>query len=294
MAELFQRVGLVGKQGTAGVKETIVRLRDYLLGRQHEVLLEAAMGESLSGYNPPTVSASELASHSDLVITVGGDGTLLQTARLLAAQSIPLLGVNLGRLGFLADVSSNDMLTSLDRILAGDYQEEHRLLLCATVDTQPQTHPPALALNDVVIHKWNIARMIELEIYIDGRFVNDQRADGLIISTPTGSTAYALSGGGPLVHPSLDALVLVPICPHTLSNRPIVVNSDSQIDILVHGEQFENVRVTCDGQLHLPVQKDEPIRVRKDRLTSHLIHPSGHDHFAIMREKLGWGELPSR
>jgi NAD+ kinase len=149
-----------------------------------------------------------------------------------------------------------------------------------------------LALNDVVIHKWNIARMIEFETYVDGRFVYTQRSDGLIVSTPTGSTAYALSGGGPLMQPGLNVMVLVPICPHTLSNRPIVISADSEVQIVVCGTHHEHVRVTCDGQTNVPVGSRDRICIRKDDHQIRLVHPRGHDHFDLLRAKLGWGQHP--
>jgi NAD+ kinase len=180
----------------------------------------------------------------------------------------------------------------LHQILSGNYEEEQRLLLRATVGTEAGPSQPMLALNDVVIHKWNIARMIEFETYVDGRFVYTQRSDGLIVSTPTGSTAYALSGGGPLMQPGLNVMVLVPICPHTLSNRPIVISADSEVQIVVCGTHHEHVRVTCDGQTNVPVGSRDRICIRKDDHQIRLVHPRGHDHFDLLRAKLGWGQHP--
>ncbi len=292
MAEDFQRIGLIGKFEDPGIKETILRLAAYLQKKRRRILLEDTTGGHLGEHRLPTAPLGVIAVESDLVIVVGGDGTMLHAARTLAERNVPLLGVNLGRLGYLTDVSPDDMLISLDRILAGDFEEEHRLLLQSTVGSEAESSPPTLALNDVVIHKWNTARMIELETYIDGRFVGTQRSDGLIVSTPTGSTAYALSGGGPLLHPTLDALVLVPVCPHTLDTRPIVVSGDSRIEIAVCEPHHEHVRVTCDGQLNLPLRKDQRITICKDSRCARLIHPRGHNHYYIMRKKLGWGEGP--
>jgi len=292
MAEDFQQIGLIGKFEDPGIRETILRLAVYLREKKRRLLVEDTTGAYLGKHGLRTAPLAEIAVDSDLAIVVGGDGTMLHAARALAEMNVPLLGVNLGRLGYLTDVSPDDMLTSIDQILAGDFEEEHRLLLRSTAVSETESGPPTLALNDVVIHKWNSARMIELETYIDGHLVGTQRSDGLIVSTPTGSTAYALSGGGPLLHPTLDALVLVSVCPHTLNTRPIVVSGDSRIEISVCGTQHEHVRVTCDGQLNLPLRKDQRIRIEKDDRCARLIHPRGHNHFYVMRKKLGWGENP--
>ena len=284
----FDTIGLIGKHEDAGPRATLQRLGDFLTGRGQRVLLDRATAGHMPevGFSP--ASLTEIGERCDLAIVVGGDGTLLHTARTLADFDVPLLGINLGRLGFLADISPDEMLHALEQILSGHYEEERRSLLRAEVDGQS-----CIALNDVVIHKWNIARMIELETTIDGRFVDAQRSDGLIVSTPTGSTAYALSGGGPLLQPDLNASLLVPICPHTLSNRPIVVGGDSVIDITVSPRtELEHVRVTCDGQTCLPMN-GRRIRIGKHRNRVRLIHPQGHDHFQILRAKLGWSEHPA-
>ncbi|QYZ67493.1 MAG: NAD+ kinase [Gammaproteobacteria bacterium (ex Lamellibrachia satsuma)] len=289
MNQPFQRIGLIGKHGDPTVKATTRRLWDFLSRRGHEVLLEEATCKLLEGRPLPGVPEIDLPSNSDLVIVVGGDGTLLHAARVLADQDTPILGINLGRLGFLADISPGEMLPHLDAILAGDYDEERRFMLQASIGEDKGSSDAIPAFNDVVVHKWNIARMIEFETYINGKLVNDQRSDGLIISTPTGSTAYALSGGGPLLMPSLNALVLVPICPHTLSNRPIVVDGDSEVEIHLAQGHAEHVRVTCDGQATLPVVEGDIIRIRKAEHPVRLIHPRGHDHYNLLRAKLGWG-----
>ncbi|MCA1805361.1 MAG: NAD(+) kinase, partial [Xanthomonadaceae bacterium] len=231
----------------------------------------------------------ELAARCDLAIAVGGDGTLLNAARSLADAGVPLLGINRGRLGFLADILPADMTSSLDRVLAGHYQEEERTLLHAEVLRNGECLHQSDALNDVVIHKYDIARMIELETHIDGRFLNTQRSDGLVMATPTGSTAYALSGGGPILHPTLSAIVLVPICPHTLTNRPIVINDHATIEVILHGGSTTEAQVTCDGQVKFPLDCGDRVRVcRKDK-TIRLLHPPGHDHYEVLREKLRWG-----
>jgi NAD+ kinase len=224
---------------------------------------------------------------------VGGDGTLLRAARPLAEHSIPLLGINLGGLGFLVDISPNLMLDVVDQVLAGEFEEDHRFLLLAHIGTSVERGTSSLALNDVVLHKWNTTRIIEFDTYIDGLFINRQSSDGVIISTPTGSTAYALSGGGPLLHPNLNALELVPICPHTLSHRPLVVSGDSRIEVALCRRDHEHARVSCDGQNVLPIGPGERLFIRKFDQPVRLLHPKGHNHYEILRAKLGWGEQPS-
>jgi NAD+ kinase len=210
----------------------------------------------------------------------------------MARHGVPLLGINLGRLGFLVDISPDDIERALDRVLAGEYDSDTRSLLNASVVSQETVTPAYLALNDVVIHKWNTARMIEFETYIDGLFVNAQRSDGLIVATPTGSTAYALSGGGPLIDPSLDAIMLVPICPHDLSNRPLVVPGDRRIEIRVCGQDHGHAHVSCDGQTDLPLPRQACVRIARHPDEVCLLHPRGHDHFQILRAKLRWGGHP--
>ncbi len=285
MAQTFSSIGLIGKHGDSDVRNTLLSLSDFLITRDCKVLLENETAKRLPDHGLPTAALNKIGEECDLAIVVGGDGTLLHTARSLTDYSIALLGINMGRLGFLADVSPVNMLESIAQILDGQFEEEHRSLLQATIgDTTIN------ALNDVVIHKWNAARMIEFETYVNGRFVNIQRSDGLIIATPTGSTAYALSGGGPIVEPSLNATILAPICPHTLSNRPILVHGDSEIEVIISDRtDSKYVRVTCDG-LNTMSPTDRKVYIRKHKDTVRLIHPKGHDHFDLLRAKLGWSE----
>jgi len=290
VVEAFKTVGLIGKFATPSSAGTLCAVAEILQRRGLEVLVDnscEALADRCSKF--PGVSREQLGKDSDLVIVVGGDGTLLNAARSLAGQEVPLLGINLGRLGFLTDISPDDIEETLSRVLCGQFLEERRFLLEASLIRDGKVISTNLAFNDVVVHKWNVARMLESEVFIDGLFVYTMRSDGLIISTPTGSTAYALSGGGPILHPSLDALVLVPICPHTMTNRPLVVGADSKIEVLVCSDQADQAQVTCDGQLNLEVNAGDRIQVRKQALI-HLIHPSDHDYYHILREKLHWGK----
>ncbi len=287
MPDIFNTIGLIGKPGQDALKSRLHELNQFLLERGHKVLMDADTSSRVDDHDLTSEQLDSFGKECDLVIIMGGDGTLLHSARSLADYDVPLIGINLGRLGFLTDISPDQMFATLEEILSGEYKEEARNLLSAEINGQTYT-----ALNDVVIHKWNLARMIEFETYIDGHFVDTQRSDGLIISTPTGSTAYALSGGGPLVHPDLNAVVLVPICPHTLSNRPIVISGDSKIEIVVGSEtESDHVHVTCDGQTSTPL-KGHTITISKHSQPVRLIHPKNHDHFNILRAKLGWGEHP--
>ncbi|MCB1759367.1 MAG: NAD(+) kinase [Gammaproteobacteria bacterium] len=288
MALQFQTIGLIGKQQAPTPKKVLLQLRDYLLGNGQQVLVESATAKKLKGHTVESATLQEIGCACDLAIVVGGDGTLLHTARSLADYHVPLVGVNLGRLGFLTDITPREMPLKLEQIFSGHYTEDRRFMLHTEINDRVST-----AFNDVVIHKWDTARMIEFETYIDGAFMDAQRSDGMIVSTPTGSTAYALAGGGPLLLPDLNATVMVPICPHTLSNRPLVVAGESLIEIKVcEKTSLEHVRVTCDGQISLPIHR-KAIRIRKHHCPVRLIHPPGHDHFQILREKLGWSGHPT-
>ncbi|MBK1701679.1 NAD(+) kinase [Thiococcus pfennigii] len=287
----FPTIGIIAKQqDSAQVQTTLERLVRYLRARDRELLFDPASAARLAVPPARVLDVPTLGSLCDLAIVVGGDGTFLAAARALAPHGVPLVGINLGRLGFLVDVLPDEIEEALGRILDGEYDEEARGLLAATIgDEAPGQR---VALNDIVVHKWNTARMIELETRIDGVLVNVQRSDGLIVATPTGSTAYALSGGGPLLDPSLDALVLVPICPHTLSNRPLVVAGQCRIEIRIHEQDHHHVRVTWDGQTDQAVLRDARIRIEQAPHAARLLHPKGHDHYAILRAKLGWGGHP--
>jgi len=292
MNACFQTIGLIAKPGDTAVASTLATLSGELERRGLPVLLDTTAAAYFKAPPAAVTERTELATRCDLAIVVGGDGTLLNASRILAGANVPVLGVNLGRLGFLVDVSPDEMCERLNEILAGEYEEERRSLLHATVIRGDKIVSESDALNDVVVHKWDIARMIEVDTCIDDRFLNTVRADGLIVSTPTGSTAYALSGGGPILDPGLDALVLVPICPHTLSNRPIVVSDQVQIDIRLHGENDSKAQITCDGQVNFALVGGDLIRIRRKNHELRLIHPRGHDHFEIMRKKLRWAEQP--
>jgi NAD+ kinase len=290
MSKLFEKIGLIGKYGDPSVSDTLIRLGELLLKNDRDVLLESDTAKHLGKHDFPSAELQELGKTCDLVITVGGDGTLLHAARSLANHEIALLGINLGRLGFLVDISPDQMQQRVEEILNGQYEEERRILLTATIESENEEPKVSDAFNDVVVHKWEVARMIETETYIDGRLLNTMRSDGLIVSTPTGSTAYALSGGGPIIEPGMDAIVMVPICPHSMSYRPIVVDGSSQIEIVVRDYPHSHAQVTCDGQINMGVVSGDRIKIKRKTKCVTIIHPPEHDHYQVLRAKLHWSE----
>lgn len=287
---MFKNVGLIAKHGDERVTKTLQSLSAYLAGRHINIVLDARSAESLPNVQLNSADRETLAKSCDLVIIIGGDGTFLNAARSLGQHNARLLGINLGRLGFLADISPAEMSQRLGDIFAGNFEVEKRFLLRATIIRGGERVIAEDALNDVVVHKWNVARLIELETYVDARLVNSQRSDGLIVSTPTGSTAYALSGGGPVLCPTLEAVVLVPICPHTLSSRPIVVDAGSRIEIVVGRGAPAEAQLTCDGQTTLELEPGDRICIQKRNGYLNLIHPAGYDYYATLRTKLHWGK----
>jgi NAD+ kinase len=260
-------------------------LARHLSDKGIEIWLEqnTAQHAELTGFN--TASLDDIGNKIDLAIVMGGDGTMLSVARSLINDNIPLVGINRGRFGFLTDLRAEDMLVSIDRILAGAHQTESRMLLSASVYRNAQQMHAGMALNDVVV-KSNL-RLIELEVEVDGKFVHKQRGDGLILATPTGTTAYSLSAGGPILHPNLDAIALVPISPHTLSNRPITLNANSKIEVNL--VQIDEAYVSYDGQFQLPLEQGDKIVVQRATKEITLLHPSDYCYFEMLRNKLNWG-----
>lgn len=288
----FTRIGLIGKYGGTGVAETLQSVADSLLQQHIDIFFDEDTANHTPVRGVRSVSRERLGQYCDLVIVVGGDGTLLNAARALVGYEVPIFGINLGRLGFLVETTPDDLAKKLDAVLAGEFRVEDRFLLRAKIFRNDTLLCEHNALNDVVIHKTDVARMIELETFVDDIFVNSQRSDGLIIATPTGSTAYALSGGGPIVHPSLNALVLVPICPHTLSNRPIVIDAHCSVQVVVVDVDHGNTQVTCDGQISLGLTHNDRVVVQKHPKSIRLIQPLTHDYYHVLRAKLGWAGRP--
>ncbi len=289
----FLAIGLLGKHNDPRVTDTLVHLLTFLRRRRLRVLVEEGSKYALrDAGDVEFVDRVALGRECDLCIVVGGDGTLLDAARSLVDSGIPLLGINQGRLGFLVDISPAEMTQRLEEILCGRFQEEQRCLLTTSIVRDGKVVDQSDALNDVVVHKHDVARIIEMQTYLDGDFINTYRADGLIISTPTGSTAYNLSCGGPIIHPGLDVLVLLPICPHTLTNRPVVVDSGGEIEILVTGWHSDHTPVICDGQVVLTMEPGDRVLIRSKPKKLQLLQPAGHDYFEVLRAKLGWGVHP--
>ncbi len=286
---MFKRIALISNSDANKVAETLNSLIVYLQSNEIDFILDQNSSLLAEQKGLPAMKENEFDADCDLAIAIGGDGTMLKAAHLTCQYEIPLLGINRGRLGFLADIPADAIEEHLNAIFAGTYVEEERFLLIAEVLREGKSLLKSSAFNDVILQKWNIARLIELEIYVDGNFVHRQRSDGVIVTTPTGSTAYALSGGGPILHPSLDALALVPICPHTLTNRPIVIDGNSVVEIVVGTREIDHARLTCDGDIEIELAPGDRVLIQKEDKKIKLIHPQGHDHFNILREKLQWG-----
>ncbi len=286
----FKTIGIIGKLHDERVLPTLRALCKHLRARRCTVLVERAIALALKGAGVKVVTRAELAKRADLAVVVGGDGTLLNAGRILAPAGVPILGVNRGRLGFMVDVAPEDMRAIIDQVLKGRYVREQRLMLSAEIRRPgKKKRGPFLAINDVVIRYQAAVRILEFETWLDDEFISQHRADGIIISTPTGSTAYALSGGGPVLHPGLEALALVPICPHTLSDRPVVVGCDRSVRIALGGAPYVRAACTCDGQHKETLAPGDVVVVTRSRHALELIHPDNYRYFNILRKKLHWG-----
>ncbi len=278
----------MGNTGDTLVLESMRSVARHLIDRGLAVF--AAANSKLNGL-PAAVTRvpdSELAASGDLVIAVGGDGSMLHAARAAVAAGKPLLGINRGRLGFLADVSPSDDFSALDSVIDGQYDSERRMLLRAEILAAHEVRDCGLALNDVVVKRQDTGRLLEFQTFVDDRFVNAHAGDGFIVATPTGSTAYALSCGGPIVATGLDAIVLAPICPHTLSDRPIVIPGPSVTDIKLQNDK-DCAAVSCDGEVTGQIEAGDRLRVAVAEQRVELIHPVGYDYYGILRNKLHWG-----
>jgi NAD+ kinase len=290
VAQPFPTIALVGRHASPGIAEPLNRLAAFLVGRGHRVLIGAETPELMPIPGYPSVPMTELGREAKLAIVIGGDGTMLSIARQLAPFDVPLIGINQGRLGFLTDIAVADMENVLAAMLGGAYMEETRSLLDATLVRVGGSGERALALNDVFVNRGAIGGMIDCAVTIDGRFVYAMRADGLIVATPTGSTAYNLAAGGPIVQPSVDALILTPIAPHTLTNRPIIIPASSSVRVQPHMDSRDEVFVTFDGQAGFQLEDGDEISICRAERSLRLIHPSTRSYFEVLRQKLKWGE----
>jgi len=266
------------------MENAVEQVNTFLSARQ----LNVVCNEPLS-FLPSlgVIPIEQFPSHCDLTIAIGGDGTLLSASRALAGTNMPIVGINVGRLGFLADVTLKNLSDQLDQILSGHYRDDNRFLLQASIKGVDGS--ASIAMNDVVIHAHQNLHMIEFETYINGKFLNSQRADGLVVATPTGSTAYAMSAGGPILDVDLDAIVLASVCPHTLSNRPLVVAASNTIEITLSENNNTSGMVTCDGRPGHPLQPGDTVKIERHHSQIRLLHLEDHDHYSILRAKLEWG-----
>ncbi len=294
MTANIARVGIVAKQGLAAASQHLARLETWLRERRIDVVYETATALLMPNADvQANRSREDLPNHVDLIVSLGGDGTLLSVADRIgqAGRDIPILGVNFGSLGFLTEIRIDELYPSLEAVIAGTATYDERLMLSATATLRGQEDKPRVVLNDVVFTKGALSRMIELSVSVSGRFVTCVKADGLIIASATGSTAYNLAAGGPIVHPSVDALVLTPIAPHTLTNRPVVIPADAEVEVRPESpDGSEDVFVTYDGQYGYAVHQGDVIRVRKAKQVLRLVKAPARGYFELLREKLKWGE----
>jgi len=289
MEYAFQKIGLIGRTDSSRFSESLSRITILFSSLDLPVMVESHLADLMPGSGFDIASREEIGNECDLVVVLGGDGSMLGAARLMARYKVPVLGINRGRLGFLTDISPDDIEDQVFSVLEGHFTTEKRFLLDVLVQREGQIIGRADALNDVVVNSGTSAKMMEFDLYVDEVFVYRQRADGLIVSTPTGSTAYSLSGGGPIMHPRLDAIVLVPMYPHTLSSRPIVIDGSSEIRIDIGVENIIQPPVICDGQVNLTALPGDSVCISKKPDQLSLIHPVGHSFYASCRDKLGWG-----
>ena len=289
MSNLYNTIGLIGKPHHEGASSTIEALHQYLSQQGYKVLIENSVAQTVNIDNVNMASLTNIGDQADLAIVIGGDGYMLGAARVLACYNIGVIGVNRGNLGFLTDLSPDDLIAPLEAILKGESRSEQRFIIEAEVYRHGKLKSSNSAVNEAVLHAGKVANMIEFEVYIDGSFMFSQRSDGLIVSTPTGSTAYSMSAGGPILTPNLNALSLVPMFPHTLSSRPIVVDGNSEIKLKLANENYENLQVSCDGHVILAVMPGDEVIIKKSEFTLRLVHPLDHNYFNVLRNKLSWG-----
>ena len=288
----IKRIGVVVKPHQPAALETLCTLVDWLHQRGITLAggpeIERERIEQETGCSVETIEPDKLAAAVDLMLVLGGDGTMIATARLVGDTEAPVIGVNFGGLGYLAEFRIEELFSALESVLEGGYKVERRVMLAAELFRAEKLITRNRVLNDVVINKTALARIIEIEVYLNKQFVNSFRADGLIVATPTGSTAYNLSAGGPVIYPSMNAIVITPICPFTLSNRPIVVPDTSVIEVRLKTEE-EEVALTLDGQVGLPLKGDDRVMIRKSSTTFNLVQPTNRNYFELLRDKLRWG-----
>lgn len=285
----LSKIGIIVRSENGHIKDTLSVLHAQLEKLGADILLHESCKGAINNKTDNFVSMDAL-SDRDACIVIGGDGTLLQASRALVDHNVPIIGINMGRLGFLVDISPQDASKKISEILNGHYHTEERFLFKAEIEEDNKILTTSLAANDVVISNYQHQRMIEMQTFVDGRYINDERADGMIVATPTGSTAYALSSGGPIIHPALNVLTLVPICPHSLSHRPLVISADSTVEIVLDPNSEFKAQVSFDGQARQVMNQGGCVRLTRYEKTITLIHPQDYDYFGILRAKLNWGK----
>ena len=288
----IKRIGVVLKPHQPDALKTMCELTIWLAQRGISLIggpeIERERIEHQTGCAVDQVESEKIAANADLVLVLGGDGTMIATARLMGEAEVPVLGINYGGLGYLAEFRIEELYEALESILAGNYRLDKRVMLAVDLLRGDETITSNRVLNDVVINKSALARIIEIEAYLNQQFVNSFRADGLIVSTPTGSTAYNLSAGGPVIFPSMNAVVITPICPFTLSNRPIVVPDDAAVELRLKTNQ-EDVTLTLDGQVGFSLKVEDRVMIHKSETTFNLVQPTNRNYFDVLRDKLRWG-----
>ncbi|MBP6344898.1 NAD(+) kinase [Neisseriaceae bacterium CLB008] len=292
MNSLFKHVGLVTRPDTPNIKEDVSLLIDFLCAQGIKVYLEKDHdNDFLNDFVSDvclSVDKDTLGKVCDLVLVLGGDGTLLSVARKIAPYKVPLIGINQGRLGFMTDIPRENMLDVLKPMFLGEFMPEERILLEATIERAGQPIKTSLALNDVVFSRSGMGQMVEFEVFVDGQFVYTQRSDGLIVSTPTGSTAYSLAAGGPILHPTLPAIALVPICPQSMNNRPIAIPDTCKVEVLL--TKGLDTRIHFDGQSLYDLDELDRIFIRRYQNSLRILHPLDYNYYGTLRQKLHWGE----
>lgn len=281
-------IGIISKPKKAEIREVVSPLIEWLRARSIEVCIDKETG-SMLGNSTRCLSRNEMPAHADLLVVLGGDGTLLAAARAVNRKPIPILGVNLGGLGFLTVITREDLYPTLERVLAGDFETERRVQIEGELIRTDEVISTFLALNDVVLNKGAIARILDFDVQVDGQFVSTYKSDGLIASTPTGSTAYSLAAGGPIVVPSVGAFIVTPICAHTLTNRPLVVPDSATIEVVIKSQR-ESAYLTVDGQVGIAAHSEDVVRLKKSASWVEIVQPPEKNYFEILRQKLKWGE----
>lgn len=283
----IKKVGIISKPKKAEIGELVTPLLDWLRKRDLEVFIDKETAATLA-VPEKCVTRNEMPSVVDLLVVLGGDGTLLATARVLGGKPVPILGVNLGGLGFLTVITQKELYPTLEGVLSGDFQTQRRVQIDAEIVRADETIASYLALNDVVLNKGAIARILDFDVFVDGKFVATYKSDGLIVCTPTGSTAYSLAAGGPVVAPSVQAFIVTPICAHTLTNRPLVISDTARIEVVVKSQR-ESSYVTVDGQVGIAARSEDIVRMKKASSWVELVEPAEKNYFEILRQKLKWG-----